>query len=50
MKLNIEINLPVTKVVELFPDKSNFKEWKKNFIRYEHISRVQNEAGSADLP
>ena len=43
-----EINLPVNKVVELFMDKNNFKEWKKDFVNFEHISGTLNNAGSTD--
>ena len=48
MNLTVEINLPINKVVELFTDKNNFKEWKKDFVSYEHISGTSKEAGSVD--
>jgi hypothetical protein len=40
--------LPVNKVVELFTDKTNFKEWKKDFVSYEHISGTSSEVVSVD--
>ena len=42
----LEINLPINKVVELFMDKNNFREWKIDFICYMHISGTPNEAGA----
>jgi hypothetical protein len=42
----VEIDLPIDKVVELFMDKENFKEWKKDFVRYEHISGTPDEVGA----
>lgn len=42
----VEINLPINKVVELFMDKNNFKEWKIDFISYEYISGTPNEVGA----
>jgi hypothetical protein len=46
MKTAIEINLPINKVVELFMDKGNFKEWKKDFISYQHINGIPGEVGA----
>ena len=46
MKLTIEINLPIGKVVELFMDKANFKEWKKDFISYEPVSGTPGKVGA----
>jgi hypothetical protein len=46
MKAIIEINLPINRVVELFMDKNNFREWKKEFIGYEHISGTPGEIGA----
>jgi hypothetical protein len=46
MKPTIQINLPINNVIELFMDKNNFKEWKKDFISYEHISGIPGEAGA----
>jgi hypothetical protein len=36
------------KVVQLFIDKNNFKEWKKDFVSFEHISGTSDEIGSVD--
>jgi hypothetical protein len=46
MKATVAIDLPIDKVVELFMDKNNFKEWKQEFVRYEHISGTPNKAGA----
>ena len=46
MKVAVEINTPVNIVIDLFMDKNNFKEWKKDFIGYEHISGVAGEVGA----
>jgi hypothetical protein len=46
MNPSIEINAPINKVVELFMDKRNFKDWKKDFISYEHISGTAGEVGA----
>jgi|SRR5712671_4101970 len=48
MKHTVEINLPINKVIELFLDKANFKDWKKDFISYEHIQGTPDEIGSSD--
>ena len=46
MNPSIEINLPINNVVELFMDKRNFKDWKKDFISFEHISGTPGEIGA----
>jgi hypothetical protein len=46
MKPTIEINLPANRVFELFMNKTNFKEWKKDFISYEFISGTPGEVGA----
>jgi hypothetical protein len=46
MKPSVEINIPINKVVELFMDKRTFKDWKKDFISYEHISGTPGEVGA----
>jgi hypothetical protein len=50
MNCTVEINLPLYKVIELFFDKAhfNFNEWKKYFVRHEHVSGIPNEIGSVD--
>ncbi len=37
-----EINQPINRVVELFRNKENLKEWQKELISYEHISGSPN--------
>ena len=46
MKASIQINLPINNVVELFLEKENYKEWKKDFLKYEVISGVPNNSKS----
>ena len=46
MKVAIEINAPTNIVVEVFMNKNNFKDWKKDFIRYENISGIAGEVGA----
>lgn len=41
-----EINLPIDKVVALFNDPRNFKEWQDGFISYEPISGTPRQAGA----
>lgn len=41
-----EINQPINKVVELFVNKNNQKEWQKELISYESISGNFNEVGA----
>ncbi len=45
MKFNgsININLPLDKVVELFMDNANLKEWQDGFIRKELVSGIEGE-------
>jgi hypothetical protein len=44
--MQVEINLPINKVVQLFIDKNNFKAWKKGFISYKHIHGIPGEVGA----
>jgi len=41
-----EINLPIRKVVELYVNKNNLKEWQKELISYDHISGIPEEVGA----
>lgn len=38
-----EINQPINRVVELFRNKENLKEWQKELISYECLSGTPNE-------
>ena len=51
MKFNgsIDINLPLEKVVELFKDEKNLKEWQDGFIRKEHINGLEGEKESVSM-
>jgi hypothetical protein len=44
--MQVEIDLPINKVVQLFLDKNNFKAWKKDFISYQHIRGIPGEVGA----
>lgn len=48
MKYNCqtEINLPVSKVVELWQDEKNFKEWQDGFVKIKHISGEPGTVGA----
>lgn len=41
-----EINLPISKVVELWRDEKNFKEWQDGFVKIEHISGEPETVGA----
>ena len=45
-KISIEINKPITNLFQLFLDKSQFNNWKKDFISYEHINGTPGEVGA----
>lgn len=42
----IEINLPVDKVVELFDNPDNLKKWMKGLQSFEHISGTPGQEGA----
>jgi len=41
-----DINAPIDKVVALFNDPANFKEWQDSFISYEPLSGTPRTAGA----
>ena len=43
---SVEIALPVEKVIELFKNTENLKEWQDGFISFEHISGTPGEPGA----
>jgi len=43
---SIEINLPIDKVVELWKDKNNLKEWQDGFVSRKHISGDPDKPGA----
>jgi hypothetical protein len=43
---SIDINVPIDKVVTLFNDPNNFKEWQDGFISYETISGIPRTTGA----
>ena len=42
----IIVNLPRSKVIELFDNQDNLKKWMKGLQSFEHISGEQGKAGS----
>jgi hypothetical protein len=42
----IEIDLPVAKVIELFDNPENLKKWMEGLISFEHISGIQGQPGA----
>jgi len=42
----IEINLPINKVVQLWEDENNFKEWQDGFKSIEHLSGTPHSKGA----
>jgi hypothetical protein len=45
-KVSTEVNLPINDLFKLFLEKEKFKNWKKDFIDYEHISGEPGEIGA----
>ena len=43
---HVDIKLPKAKVVELFNNPDNLKEWQDGFVKMEHISGEQGQVGS----
>lgn len=42
----VEINLPVAKVVALFDDPENLKHWQPGFKNFEHVSGTPGQPGA----
>lgn len=42
----VEINLPVSRVIELFDNPDNMKHWQKGFQSFEHISGTPGQLGA----
>ncbi|MCT4625130.1 MAG: SRPBCC family protein [Schleiferiaceae bacterium] len=42
----VEINQPIAKVVELFKDPNNLKEWQDGFLRLEHVTGTPETNGA----
>jgi uncharacterized membrane protein len=42
----VEINLPIDKVVQLWENEANFKEWQDGFKSIEYLSGTPNTAGA----
>ncbi|MCR9290538.1 MAG: SRPBCC family protein [Bacteroidetes bacterium] len=45
-KCQVDIDLPINKVIELFDNPDNMKEWQDGFERFEHLSGVSGEPGA----
>lgn len=48
-KLEIEINLPRERVIELFDNPDNMKYWQEGFVSFEPQSGTPGEAGAKSL-
>ena len=44
--VDIEINQPIDKVVELFDNPANMKEWMEGLISFEHVSGTPGKVGA----
>jgi uncharacterized membrane protein len=42
----VQINAPINKVVELWQDEANFKDWQDDFESIEHLEGVANTEGA----
>ena len=45
----IDINLPIDKVVALWENENNFKEWQDGFKSIEHLSGTPNTKGAKSI-
>ena len=45
-KLEIEINLPRSKVIELFDNPDNMKHWQPGLVSFEPVSGIPGEVGA----
>ena len=43
---NVIIDLPIDKVIELFDNPDNLKEWQDGFVSYTHLSGTPGEPGA----
>ena len=43
---SIDINVPIDKVIALFNDPGNFREWQDGFVSYEPISGIPRTVGA----
>ena len=42
----IEINLPLKKVIELFDNSENLKKWMPDLVSFEHLSGEPGQVGA----
>lgn len=45
-KCQVDINSPVDKVIELFDNPDNLKEWQDGFVSFEHLSGIEGQPGA----
>lgn len=43
---DIEINLPISRVIELFDNPKNLKQWMKGLVSFEHVSGTPGQPGA----
>lgn len=48
--VDIEINKPIDKVIELFDNPANMKEWMEGLNSFEHISGTPGKSWCKILP
>lgn len=44
--ITIRINLPRSRVIELFKNPENLKKWQPGFVHYEHVSGESGQPGA----
>jgi uncharacterized membrane protein len=42
----VDIDLPIDRVIQLFDNVDNLKEWQDGFLSHEHVSGVPGETGA----
>lgn len=48
-KCSVDINAPINRVVELFDNPDNLKEWQDGFVSFEPLSGTPGEPGAKSL-
>ena len=43
---SVEIDQPIDKVIELFDNPDNLKEWQDGFVSFDHLSGIPGEPGA----
>lgn len=48
-KCSVTIDLPIDRVIQLFDNPNNLKEWQDGFVSFEHLSGTPGETGAKSL-